>query len=145
MEKTIMEAAGPHFTNISENPTMEVSDPHFTNILEGKKPVEGRKMSPTWAHLKEGDDLVITNGDRKFVARITKINKYYPMDNLDSKKDVLDAYLEGETLAAVLPGVSTHEEGRNIYLGFHELEDIKKWGFMGIHLSLDTSFSSLIH
>jgi ASC-1-like (ASCH) protein len=108
---------------------MDISQPYFSLIKNGIKTVEGRKMSPTWLHLKEGDVLQINcKGEESFNVRIVKIN-YYPK-SLDNP---LVSYLETETLAKTLPHVSTIEDGCRIYLQWSTLEEIKALGFMGIH------------
>ena len=121
--------------------SMRVDQPYFDYIFNGIKPVEGRKASPTWSGLKVGDIMEIytiehneDNGifHRSFRVMITNINYYLPLE--DNKGDGLTRYLENEGLNKTLPGVTTIEEGRKIYMQWSTQDEIDLYGFMAIHL-----------
>ncbi len=106
---------------------IDTNEPWFTHILEGRKPVEGRKGSPTWCSVKAGDVLRFrdpADHSRTFLAEVTGVTRY----------DGLRAYLVGETLARALPGVKTLEEGEAIYLKWSTADEIAKYGMLGIQV-----------
>ncbi len=107
---------------------MNVQNPWFDLIVSGVKPVEGRKMSPTWMSVKKGDTIILTCSGRLNHPCVVKDVTYYP----PTLEDPLTAYLEGETLERALPGVSSMEEGRKIYLQWSTRKEIKEYGMMGI-------------
>ena len=109
---------------------IECSEPWFTHIKTGAKPVEGRKGTPKWASIKIGDTITFIDGkEGKFNATVTGVNKY-------EGKDALVKYLETETIARVLPGVKTSDEGIKIYSQWSTQEQISKYGFLGIQVAV---------
>lgn len=113
---------------------LDVGERWYKALLNGTKKCEGRKMSPTYAHLKEIDIISITYDDgveiHKFDAIITKINKYPGNKNNDGLTD----YLLTEGIENCLPGVKTLEEAQNIYLKWSTIKEIKQYGMMAIHI-----------
>ena len=113
---------------------LEVQEKWYKALLDGTKKCEGRKISPTYEHLKEKDIITITHDDgrerHEFDAVITKINKYPGNENNDSLND----YLLTEGVENCLPGVKTLEEARNIYLKWSTVKEIQKYGMMAIHI-----------
>jgi ASC-1-like (ASCH) protein len=109
--------------------SMEVSQPYYDLIQKGIKPVEGRKISNTWKKVKRGDSITMMWGEKSFDVIVSKVNMYLP-----SIGDPLTAYLENETLERTLPGVSSIEEGRKIYLQWSSEDEIKEMGMMGIEV-----------
>lgn len=109
---------------------MEISNPYFRQIYEGRKTIEGRKMFPTWNHLKVGDILTISckTDPLVFEVEIIKIDKYYG-DNLTD-------YLVQEGIENIVPDACTLEEARQIYLNLWSEAEIKKYGIMAIHLKV---------
>lgn len=107
--------------------TIYCSEPWFSLIREGRKPVEGRKCSPSWSGVSVGDVLVFQNGDESFRARVVKVNHY-------DAPDALQKYLQGEGLDRALPGVTSIEEGERIYLQWSTREEIDQYGMMGIQV-----------
>lgn len=109
---------------------MHVAEPYHSLIKSGRKPVEGRKMSPKWLQIKVGDIITMTCENKEsFNVLVTGITKYFSDDSL---KD----YLIGETLERCLPGITSIEEGKNIYLQWSTKEEIDKYGMMGIQVKL---------
>jgi ASC-1-like (ASCH) protein len=112
-----------------------VSEPYFTLLREGKKVVEGRKKSPTWKDMQVGDRLIISSPSTEgkaatFQAVVSGINYY-------SGENSLRSFLECETLARTLPGVTSFEEAERIYTGFlGSKEEIAKYGMMAIQIGL---------
>jgi len=110
--------------------TIDCSEPWYGLIQTKIKPVEGRKGTLTWSAIKKGDIVIFRDPDdhlKTFKAEVTGINKY-------TGKDALDQYLISETLERALPGVSSVEEGRKIYLQWSTLEQIEKYGMLGIQI-----------
>ena len=106
--------------------------PTFTLIQNGVKKVEGRKYSPKYQHYNVGDTLVFTfNGD-SVSATITFLHKY----------KTLEDYLRGETVEAVLPGVTSFDAAVRLYNTWsppQERELLQKqygFGFLAIGLCL---------
>jgi ASC-1-like (ASCH) protein len=111
---------------------IEIAEPYFSLIYSGRKPVEGRKMSPKWRALAVGTVLKVTCPTMiPYHAIISKINYYPPGSN-----DPLTDYLICEGLNQVLPGVTSLEEGRKIYLQWSTQDEINNYGMMGIHLEV---------
>ena len=111
---------------------MVVSEPWYRHILEGRKDVEGRKNSETWRDIEPGDILCLTASKFSmscFYVKVTGITLYAP-------PGALRKYLEGETLARALPGVSSIEEGMKVYLAWSTMEEIEAVGMMGIQLEV---------
>lgn len=107
---------------------MDVQNSWFDLIVSGLKPVEGRKMSPTWRDIQMGDRIILKCAERADYLCIVKGVTYYP-STLD---DPLTSYLIGETLERTLPGINSIEEGRRIYLQWSKEDEIKMYGMMGI-------------
>jgi ASC-1-like (ASCH) protein/ABC-type dipeptide/oligopeptide/nickel transport system ATPase subunit len=111
---------------------MNVSEPYHSLIKSGIKPVEGRKISSTWKYIRTGDIITMTCHDKQsFDVVVTGITRYLP-----SIGDPLTEYLTTETLERTLPGVSSIEEGRKIYLQWSTESEIQKCGMMGIQLKV---------
>jgi ASC-1-like (ASCH) protein len=104
--------------------SLEIAEPWFSHIRSGRKTVEGRKDSPSHAHLAVGQQLIITNGSRALVRRIVAIRYYC---------SILE-YLTIEGLNHTLPGVTSLEAGEAVYLGFWKQEDVGRYGIKAIEL-----------
>lgn len=112
---------------------MHVAEPWHNHIKMGRKPVEGRKASPTWGGVAEGDIIRViggAGGADVVVAQVTGVTRYGPGPT------TLRDYLAGETLARALPGVETFEEGAAIYLQWSTAEEIEGLGMLGIQLEV---------
>ena len=97
-------------------------DPWFSFIREGIKPVEGRKKTHSYKHIKAGDTINFSNGKENFIAKVTEVREY----------ESLEKYFEDVGLEKALPGISTLEEGLNIYYQWSTEEKIRQYGFLGI-------------
>ena len=108
--------------------TIEVSSPWFEHIRNGNKTVEGRKGTPRWSLIQPGMLGSIINPITKdeFHVKCTDVKKYTS----------LQEYLETETVEKALPGVTTIQDVISIYLQWSTLEEISRYGFLGIHLTL---------
>lgn len=101
----------------------------FRLILIGKKTVEGKKNSPSWSGVRVGDYLKFTdesNGDS--ITKMVDHISYYP--------DVA-SYLADEGLDVTLPGITTIQNGLDIYLkptGFWDPSDVEEFGIVAFHL-----------
>ncbi|CAH6419691.1 Hypothetical protein HVR_LOCUS767 [uncultured virus] len=127
---------------------MEISEPYHSLIKSGVKSVEGRKITPKWRKIRCGDTITITcdqksrlesspvglhtcNDRESFKVRVTGVSMYLP-----SVGDPLETYLKKETLDRALPGVSSIEEGKRIYLQWSHIEEIQAIGMMGIQVEV---------
>ncbi len=92
---------------------MDIQDPWFTNIKNGKKTIEGRKRSPSWINIKQGDIVLIEQKDKNsFYVIVTKVNHYLP------QTDCIKQYLLSEGLLNTLPGITNIDKGVEIYEEF---------------------------
>lgn len=97
-------------------------DPWFSYIREGVKPVEGRKKTHSYKHIKAGDKINFSNGKENFIVDVIEVREY----------ESLEKYFEDVTLEKALPGITTLEEGLNIYYQWSPEEKIRQYGFLGI-------------
>lgn len=97
-------------------------DPWFSYIRQGVKPVEGRKATHTYKKIKVGDQINFTNGDESFIANVTEIRQYA----------TLEEYFDDVTLEKALPGISSVQEGLDVYYQWSTEEKIREYGFLGI-------------
>jgi ASC-1-like (ASCH) protein len=106
-----------------------VNDVWWVALANGIKNVEGKKLSPTWSHLRTGDLLVFVakNSRERFSARIVDI-RYY------GGPDPLRTYLEHEGLRRTLPGIETLEQGKQVHLGFSSESEFSRYGVQAIEI-----------
>ena len=113
---------------------IDCSEPWFTHIAEGRKPVEGKKNSPTWKGVAAGDRVTFRDpgSGRTFLAAVTGVNVYAPGPG------ALRRYLEGEGLARALPGVATLADGEAVYTqpGWSTHEEVERYGMLGIQVEV---------
>jgi ASC-1-like (ASCH) protein len=98
-----------------------LSEPWFSLIKLGIKKVEGRLNKGEFASMNKGDFILFTNNELGFERSITisiKHITYY--DNFKS-------YLETETLAKCLPGITNIEDGLKVYYNYYTKEDELKY------------------
>ena len=107
---------------------MEVEERWFRPLVSGKKPIEGRKKTPTWEKITVGQEIDLTCKEtveiRPFV--VTHINEY----------ENLEEYLQKEGLQRCLPGVNSFEEGIEIYQAWSSPEELIKYKFLAIGLRI---------
>ena len=102
-------------------------EPWFSCLKQGVKPVEGRKNSPKYQNLQVGDNITFhCEEQEEFSVVITKIETFKSIEE----------YLESVGLSNALPGIDTIEEGLEIYRQWSSAEDIQRFGFMAIWVSL---------
>lgn len=112
---------------------MPTAEPWFSYIRSGEKTVEGRKNSPTWCSIKAGDRIKFINPHNEyFFAKVTKVNVYK-----DFRYDALTEYLINEGIANCLPGITTLEAARQVYLNYFRQEDIDQYGMMAIRVKVE--------
>lgn len=99
-------------------------DPWFSYIRQGIKPVEGRKKTHSYKKIKVGDYINFSNGKESFKALVTDIREY----------ESIEQYFADVTLKKALPGITSIEEGLNIYYEWTPEEKIKQYGFLGIFI-----------
>ena len=107
---------------------IEVSDPWFTHLVRGTKTVEGRKASPKWTKLYEGQEITfkLKDSDQTATAKIVRITTY----------NTLADYLVNEGLRQTLPGKSTLEEGLAVYQEWSTPEELQAYKFLGIEVRM---------
>jgi len=98
--------------------TMEVSNPWAKWILDGIKTVEVRKGGGTWANLEKGDIL-------RILEKGGFGSKDYKVVDIRSYKSLLDCFI-AEGVKHLLPGMSTLQEGYDVYFGFDGKDKIKE-------------------
>ena len=128
--KIIMESKLPR----QKHHNMHIVEPYYTLIKSGIKSVEGRKISEKWKNIRKDDIVTITSDDDNkppFDVKVTGVTLYLP-----SLKDPLTEYLNVETLTRTLPGISSIDEGRNIYLQWSTEKEIKEMGMMGVQIQV---------
>lgn len=101
-------------------------DPWFSLIRSGDKRVEGRKNLPMFRHWRVGDIIIFRLRNEEFSTKIVDLRRY----------QTLDEYLISEGSEKVLPGVSSVENARKIYLQWSTPDEIEKFGFLAIEVSL---------
>jgi ASC-1-like (ASCH) protein len=118
---------------------VECGEPWFDLIKQGRKTVEGRRNSSFWASVTTGEVLHFWKPDpennqelESFQAEVVKINAYKGNPTIDPLSD----YLTTEGLIATLPGISSIEEGRQVYLKFYSHESIVELGMLAIHVKV---------
>ncbi len=105
---------------------MHVSDPWFDLIQSGAKTVEGRLNRGKAAIINSGDTIIFNDlaETRKFEKTVRAVIRY----------DTLEAYFEGESLSATLPGIGTVEEGIAVYRRFFRAETEAAHGVLAIRV-----------
>lgn len=107
---------------------MDISEPYHSLIKNGKKVVEGRKITEKWKEIRRGDTIKMSCPNREsFIVRVNRVNYYLP-----NCGDPLIEYLTHETLERALPGIASIEEGCEIYLQWSTKEEIQTHGMMAI-------------
>jgi len=99
----------------------------FKAICRGEKTIEGKKGSPTWSSVEVGDELKFVSGSEYCIKTVLDIRWYSSVEN----------YLVCEGLRHTLPGVSSLQEGLNIYLkpmGYWEPEEVSEYGVLAFVL-----------
>ncbi len=114
---------------MSAQHTVEIQQRWFDAIVRGDKNVEGKKGSPKWAEIKQGDSLMfVSPTQEKFYATVIADPRRY--------SSVAD-YLINEGLRHTLPGVTTLQDGIDVYLkprGFWEPEEVGQYGIIAFEL-----------
>lgn len=109
----------------------DVQPIYFQNIKTGQKTVEGRIAKEKYLRLKPGDKISFSpNGsDDKISATVTTIQTY---------PTFLDM-LKAEGLATMIPGITTLEEGVQLYESFGTYkQDVMTYGCVAIRFDLNS-------
>lgn len=101
---------------------LHCQEPYFSLIHQGLKCVEGRKNSPKYQMIRQGDRIEFFCGSEAFLTEVVEI-RCYPD---------LVAYLSDVTPQKALPGIQTMDEAVAIYLQWSSEEEIARFGFLGI-------------
>jgi len=96
-------------------------EPWFSLIKVKVKVMEARLNKNDFANMQVGDTIVFTNNDlgfhRKIKLKITNIRIY----------DTFKQFLLSESLHKCLPGISTIEEGVNVYYRYCTQSDEQQY------------------
>jgi ASC-1-like (ASCH) protein len=105
---------------------IEVVEPWFSLLQKGIKTVEGRKGSPKWKNLSEGDVVTFSANDgRRLQAHVVKVRKYAN----------LDEFL-GSELESALPGIISIEAGAAVYWQWWSPEEVELFGVLAIEVKI---------
>ncbi|KAJ4795490.1 RNA-binding ASCH domain protein [Rhynchospora pubera] len=110
----------------SINFELHVQEPFFSQLKAGRKKVEGRLAAGYYNNVVQGSLLLFNKCLLLKVERVTRYQSFREM-------------LQVETLANVLPGVATIEEGVAIYRKFYTEEKEKASGVLAISVSKPSS------
>ncbi|KAJ3703711.1 hypothetical protein LUZ61_007416 [Rhynchospora tenuis] len=105
---------------------LHVQEPFFSQLKAGTKKVEGRLAAGYYNNVDQGSLLLFNKCLLLKVERVTRYQSFREM-------------LQVETLANVLPGVATIEEGVAIYRKFYTEEKEKASGVLAISVSKPSS------
>ncbi|KAJ4723555.1 RNA-binding ASCH domain protein [Melia azedarach] len=111
---------------------LHVQEPFFTQIKDGAKPVEGRCAVGDYNRIASGA-LILFN--KSLVAEVQDVRRYQSFSEM----------LQAESLAKVLPGIKTIDEGVQVYRRFYTEEKEKTNGVLAICVATlaDQPFLSL--
>ncbi|XP_078150036.1 uncharacterized protein LOC144545308 isoform X2 [Carex rostrata] len=104
---------------------LNVQEPFFSQLKAGKKNVEGRLAVGYYNNVAQGSLLLLNKCLLLKVERVARYQSFLAM-------------LQVETLANVLPGIATIEEGVAIYRKFYTEEKEKSNGVLAISVSKPT-------
>lgn len=102
---------------------ISIQEPWFKHIINGEKSIEGRLCKGKFQKLKVGNILCI-NG--LVLYKVTAIRKYCLFEDM----------LQKEGIDRVLPGVTSIQEGCDIYHQFYKKEEEDKYGVLAIELDM---------
>ncbi|GAU21965.1 hypothetical protein TSUD_111060 [Trifolium subterraneum] len=122
-QKLILEK-GSEIVNILKSVSFElhVQEPFFTQLKDGLKTIEGRCASGKYNRIELGN-LILLN--KSLVFEVQGVKRYPSFFDM----------LEAESLAEVLPGVESVEEGVKIYRRFYTEEKEQENGVLAITVS----------
>ncbi|KAL3835078.1 hypothetical protein ACJIZ3_009814 [Penstemon smallii] len=105
---------------------LHVQDPFFLQLADGLKNVEGRCAVGDYQKIESGDLLVF---NKCLMLQVQDVHHYASFREM----------LEAESLAKVLPGVISIEEGVQIYRNFYSEEKERSNGVVALCLKSPTS------
>lgn len=104
---------------------MKLGDPWFEYVANGTKRYEGRRWWKPTQELRIGDTITFQGSQNRECRKIIKNILLFP---------TFEAALQSLPLEQVLPGVTTIDEGVQIYLQFVSLKTQKSDGICMIEL-----------
>ncbi|PIN00881.1 hypothetical protein CDL12_26617 [Handroanthus impetiginosus] len=105
---------------------LHVQEPFFSQLIEGLKTVEGRCAAGDYRRIQSGHLLLFNKCLTLLVQDIRRYASFCEM-------------LEAESLAKVLPGVTSIEEGVQVYRNFYSEEKERSNGVLAICVKMPTS------
>ena len=105
--------------------TIWIKNDPLTKIISGEKTIEGRLNKGIFKKINIGESVVFSSKDSSCLVKIININSFNNFYEL-LKYD----------LKSTLPGINTINEGVSKYLSYYSNEKQKKYGVLGIHISV---------
>ena len=104
----------------------DVADPWISLICQRKKVIEGRLNKSKFANLKKGDIIKFFNNDvnKQCLVKIVRIINYVSFEE----------YLVQEGLKRTLPGITSLNDGINIYRQFYSKEQEDEFSILAIYI-----------
>ncbi len=107
-----------------------LSEPWFTLIKIGSKKVEGRLNKGWVKNIEIGDYIEFYNDDfgfrRKFLVKVTKKKEY----------KTFYSYLKKEKLYRCLPGITSLNEGVEVYYKYYTVNDENQYGIISLTMKV---------
>ncbi|KAH6770337.1 hypothetical protein C2S52_015140 [Perilla frutescens var. hirtella] len=105
---------------------LHVQEPFFSLLSDGVKTIEGRCAVGNYKRIQAGHVLLV---NKCLTLQVQDVRQYSSFREM----------LEVESLASVLPGVTSIEEGVQIYRNFYSEEKERSNGVLAIYVRIPTS------
>jgi ASC-1-like (ASCH) protein len=103
-----------------------VSEPWFSFIQQGLKTCEGRLQKGDFLHIQVGDTIIFSHDTRSIRVQVLSLSHYSNFEH----------YLIHETLADCLPGVTSIQEGLDVYHQFFTEREECLYGVLAIRFRI---------
>ncbi|GFP85192.1 hypothetical protein PHJA_000662900 [Phtheirospermum japonicum] len=127
LNKLVMEKGSALLSMLKQvNFELHVQEPYFSQLNDGLKTIEGRCGVGNYKRMQSGHILLF---NKCLMLQVQDIRQYASFHEM----------LETESLAQVLPGVSSIDEGVQIYRNFYSEEKERSNGVLAICVKMPTS------
>ncbi|RYH04948.1 ASCH domain-containing protein [archaeon] len=103
---------------------VHTSHPWYGYIRTGLKTIEGRLNRGEFARIKPGDWLEFFNDEDHFVKVVIACDIYVSFEE----------YLTDKGLTDTLPGITSLQDGINVYYQYYTVEDERNFGVLALTL-----------
>lgn len=110
----------------SNSYSMYINDPWLSYLLNKVKIIEGIMGNETWINIKKGDSICMFNNTSSGKFTVTRVTPY----------ESIHSYLLQEGVDICLPGITNIDEAIDIYLEKNSVDEIMRYGFLGIGVEL---------